>query len=65
MGLAKQWLMKIEEITNQILVFGEKGKLENPGKNSQNRVEKPQTQSTCMMGVRKSNLGLIGGRQVL
>ena len=28
MGLAKQWLIKIEEITNQILVFGEKGKLE-------------------------------------
>ena len=34
MGLAKQWLIKIEEITNQMLVFGEKGKLENPGKNS-------------------------------
>ena len=41
-----QYIIIQQMNTSQMLVFDESGKLEYPGKTSQSRVEKQQTQST-------------------
>ena len=51
--------------SNQLLVFDERGKPEYPGKNLSRQSRKPTNSNQIWHRVRKSNLGHVGGRQVL
>ena len=51
--------------SNQIMVFGERGKLEYLGKNLSAQSREPTNFVHMWRQVRKSNLGHIGARQVL
>ena len=67
-GSTNYWEEEIKSTqikSTQMMVFGERGKLEYPGKYLSEQSREPTNSTHICRPIRESNLGHIGGRPVL